>query len=145
MCACMASAVPACGSRVVKRKKTCIAALTRAFRFDRLHGSTRTQETNNGVPAGNVCLHRSEPGGGGIAEVPEAGEHTSIKERVDHTKAQGRADELNSNDSFALAPDGLSLVGSSGGQVVTLDPLSGAPPANAPRIARAGRPQPTRC
>jgi hypothetical protein len=30
----------------------------------------------------------------GIAEVPEASEHTSIKERVDHVEAQGRMEDL---------------------------------------------------
>jgi len=30
----------------------------------------------------------------GIAQVPEASEHTSIKERIDHVNAQGRADDL---------------------------------------------------
>jgi len=34
------------------------------------------------------------PVAAGIAEVPEASEHTSIKERVDHVKDQGRTDDL---------------------------------------------------
>jgi len=34
------------------------------------------------------------PVAAGIAEVPEASEHTSIKERVDHVKAQGRTEDL---------------------------------------------------
>jgi len=34
------------------------------------------------------------PVAAGIAQVPEASEHTSIKERVDHVNAQGRTDDL---------------------------------------------------
>jgi len=34
------------------------------------------------------------PVAAGIAQVPEASEHTSIKERVDHVKAQGPTDDL---------------------------------------------------
>ncbi len=34
------------------------------------------------------------PVAAGIAAVPEASEHTSIKERVDHVKAQGRTEDL---------------------------------------------------
>ena len=34
------------------------------------------------------------PVAAGIAEVPEASAHTSIKERVDHVKAQGRTEDL---------------------------------------------------
>ncbi len=34
------------------------------------------------------------PVAAGIAEVPEASEHTSIKERVDHVTAQGRTEDL---------------------------------------------------
>ena len=34
------------------------------------------------------------PVAAGIAEVPEASEHTSIKERVDHVKSQGRTEDL---------------------------------------------------
>ncbi|MGO8898163.1 MAG: transposase [Isosphaeraceae bacterium] len=35
------------------------------------------------------------PVAAGIAEVPEASAHTSIKQRVDHVKEQGRANDLN--------------------------------------------------
>jgi hypothetical protein len=34
------------------------------------------------------------PVAAGIAEVPEASEHTSIKERVEHVQAQGRSEDL---------------------------------------------------
>ncbi|MGO9470231.1 MAG: transposase, partial [Isosphaeraceae bacterium] len=34
------------------------------------------------------------PVAAGIAEVPETSKHTSVKERVDHVKAQGRTDDM---------------------------------------------------
>jgi hypothetical protein len=39
----------------------------------------------------------------GIAAVPEASAHTSIKERVDHVKAQGRSEDLKAAQSGSVA------------------------------------------
>ncbi len=39
----------------------------------------------------------------GIAAVPDASEHTSIKERVDHVKAQGRTAELKAARNGSVA------------------------------------------
>jgi len=39
----------------------------------------------------------------GIAEVPEASEHTSIKERVDHVKSQGRTEDLKAARTGSVA------------------------------------------
>ncbi len=44
----------------------------------------------------------------GIAEVPEASERTSIKERVDHIKAQGRAEDLKAAQSGSVAGSAAS-------------------------------------
>jgi len=42
-----------------------------------------------------VCAYIDlNPVAAGIADVPEASEHTSIKQRVDHVQAQGRTDDL---------------------------------------------------
>ena len=43
------------------------------------------------------------PVAAGIAEVPEASAHTSIKERVDHVQAQGRTDDLNASREGSAA------------------------------------------
>ncbi len=48
------------------------------------------------------------PVAAGIAEVPEAGEHTSIKERVDHIKAQGRTEDLKAAQSGSIAGSAAS-------------------------------------
>jgi hypothetical protein len=43
------------------------------------------------------------PVAAGIAEVPETSQHTSVKERVDHVKAQGRTDDLNAARAGSVA------------------------------------------
>ncbi len=43
------------------------------------------------------------PVAAGIAEVPEASPHTSIKERVDHVKAQGRTEDLKAASQGSVA------------------------------------------
>ncbi len=43
------------------------------------------------------------PVAAGIAAVPEASEHTSIKERVEHVEAQGRSDDLKAARSGSVA------------------------------------------
>ena len=43
------------------------------------------------------------PVAAGIAEVPEASAHTSIKERVDHVKAQGRTEDLKAARTGSVA------------------------------------------
>ncbi len=43
------------------------------------------------------------PVAAGIAEVPETSEHTSIKERVDHVKAQGRTEDLKAAGEGSVA------------------------------------------
>jgi REP element-mobilizing transposase RayT len=43
------------------------------------------------------------PVAAGIAEVPEKSEHTSIKERVDHVKAQGRTEDLKAAQHGSVA------------------------------------------
>ncbi len=49
------------------------------------------------------------PVAAGIAEVPEASAHTSIKERVDHVNAQGRTEDLKAAQSGSVA--GLAASG----------------------------------
>jgi len=44
----------------------------------------------------------------GIAAVPEASEHTSIKERVDHVKAQGRTEDLKAAREGSVAGSSAS-------------------------------------
>jgi hypothetical protein len=46
------------------------------------------------------CLN---PVAAGIAEVPEASAHTSIKERVDHVQAQGRTEDLKAARTGSVA------------------------------------------
>ncbi len=48
------------------------------------------------------------PVAAGIAEVPEASEHTSIKERVDHVKAQGRTEDLKAAREGSVAGSNAS-------------------------------------
>ena len=48
------------------------------------------------------------PVAAGIAEVPEASEHTSIKERVDHVKSQGRTEDLNAARNGSVAGSNAS-------------------------------------
>ncbi len=43
------------------------------------------------------------PVAAGIADVPEASEHTSIKQRVEHVKAQGRTDDLKAASEGSIA------------------------------------------
>jgi hypothetical protein len=43
------------------------------------------------------------PVAAGIAEVPEASQHTSVKERVDHVKAQGRTEDLKAASEGSIA------------------------------------------
>ena len=43
------------------------------------------------------------PVAAGIAEVPEASAHTSIKQRVEHVKEQGRAEDLQAAQRFSRA------------------------------------------
>ncbi len=43
------------------------------------------------------------PVASGIAEVPEASPHTSIKERVDHVKAEGRTEDLKAASQGSIA------------------------------------------
>ena len=48
------------------------------------------------------------PVAAGIAEVPEASEHTSIKERVDHVKSQGRTEDLKAARNGSVAGSNAS-------------------------------------
>jgi REP element-mobilizing transposase RayT len=48
------------------------------------------------------------PVAAGIAAVPESGEHTSIKERVDHVKAQGRTEDLKAARNGSVAGSNAS-------------------------------------
>ncbi|MGO9914411.1 MAG: hypothetical protein ACLQIB_06800 [Isosphaeraceae bacterium] len=48
------------------------------------------------------------PVAAGIAEVPEASAHTSIKERVDHVNAQGRTEDLKAAQSGSVAGSNAS-------------------------------------
>jgi len=48
------------------------------------------------------------PVAAGIAELPEAGEHTSIKERIDHIKAQGRTEDLKAAQGGSVAGSAAS-------------------------------------
>jgi hypothetical protein len=49
-----------------------------------------------------VCAYIDlNPVAAGIAQVPEASEHTSIKERVDHVKGQGRTARKRCQEPFA--------------------------------------------
>ena len=43
------------------------------------------------------------PVAAGIAEVPEASAHTSIQQRVEHVKEQGRTDDLNASQAGSVA------------------------------------------
>jgi len=43
------------------------------------------------------------PVAAGIAEVPETSEHTSIKERVDHVRTQGRIEDLEATQTGSVA------------------------------------------
>ena len=43
------------------------------------------------------------PVAAGIAEVPEASEHTSIKQRVEHVKEQGRTEDLKAAQTGSVA------------------------------------------
>jgi len=43
------------------------------------------------------------PVAAGIAEVPEASAHTSIKQRVEHVNEQGRANDLNAAQTGSVA------------------------------------------
>jgi REP element-mobilizing transposase RayT len=43
------------------------------------------------------------PVAAGIAKVPESSDHTSIKERVEHVKAQGRTEDLNAAHAGSVA------------------------------------------
>ena len=51
----------------------------------------------------DLYLHRSEPAGGGITEVPEASVHTSIEQGVDHVEAAGRTEDLKVARSGSVA------------------------------------------
>src|SRR5262249_52052922 len=48
------------------------------------------------------------PVAAGIAEVPEASEHTSIKLRVDHVEAQGRIEDLKAAGKGSIAGSEVS-------------------------------------
>ena len=48
------------------------------------------------------------PVAAGIAEVPEASAHTSIKERVDHVEAQGRTEDLKAARTGSVAGSAAS-------------------------------------
>ena len=51
-----------------------------------------------------VCAYIDlNPVAAGVAEVPEASEHTSIKERVEHVEAQGRAEDLKAAQKGSVA------------------------------------------
>src|SRR5437868_3256791 len=51
-----------------------------------------------------VCAYIDlNPVAAGIAQVPEASEHTSIKQRVEHVQAQGRSDDLAAAQSGSVA------------------------------------------
>jgi REP element-mobilizing transposase RayT len=51
-----------------------------------------------------VCAYIDlNPVAAGIAEVPEASEHTSIKERVEHVEAQGRTEDLQEAQKGSVA------------------------------------------
>jgi REP element-mobilizing transposase RayT len=52
----------------------------------------------------SVCAYIDlNPVAAGIAEVPEASPHTSIKERVEHVEAQGRAEDLEAARNGSIA------------------------------------------
>jgi len=56
-----------------------------------------------------VCAYIDlNPVAAGIAEVPEASEHTSIKERVDHVKAEGRTEDLKAAQDGSVAGSAAS-------------------------------------
>src|SRR5271157_3298272 len=48
------------------------------------------------------------PAAAGIAEVPEASEHTSIKERVEQVQAQGRTEDLKAAHKGSVAGSNAS-------------------------------------
>jgi hypothetical protein len=48
------------------------------------------------------------PVAAGIATVPEASEHTSIKQRVDHVESQGRTDDLKAAEQGSVAAQAAS-------------------------------------
>jgi hypothetical protein len=51
-----------------------------------------------------VCAYIDlNPVAAGIAEIPEASEHTSIKERVEHVEAQGRTEDLQKAQKGSVA------------------------------------------
>jgi hypothetical protein len=51
-----------------------------------------------------VCAYIDlNPVAAGIAELSEASEHTSIKERVDHVEAQGRSEDLKEAQKGSVA------------------------------------------
>ena len=52
------------------------------------------------------------PVAAGIAAVPEASAHTSIKERVDHVQVQGRAEDLKAARSGSVVGSAAARVGS---------------------------------
>jgi hypothetical protein len=56
-----------------------------------------------------VCAYVDlNPVAAGIAEVPEASEHTSIKERVEHVEAQGRSEDLKAAKRGSVAGSNAS-------------------------------------
>ncbi len=56
-----------------------------------------------------ICAYIDlNPVAAGIAQLPEAGEHTSIKERVDHVKAQGRTEDLKAAREGSVAGSNAS-------------------------------------
>jgi hypothetical protein len=56
-----------------------------------------------------VCAYVDlNPVAAGIAEVPEASEHTSIKERVEHVEAQGRSEDLKAAKHGSVAGSNAS-------------------------------------
>ena len=65
------------------------------------------------------------PVAAGIAEVPEASAHTSIKERVDHVKAQGRTEDLKAARERQRGR--IGRIGGAGGVALALSDRGPAP------------------
>jgi hypothetical protein len=53
--------------------------------------------------ARDVRLHRPEPCGRGIVQIPEASPHTSVTTRVAHVKEQGQTKDLNAAQQGSAA------------------------------------------
>jgi hypothetical protein len=50
----------------------------------------------------------------GLVEVPEAGDHTSIKQRVAHVEAEGRVEDLKAAEQGSVAARERSMITGAG-------------------------------